>query len=97
MAKTSGLSKKHSPLQQAHYQQYRVENRALKNLIRRLKTRVRRADARSTRCIKRNVQLDKRFKKGEKDLPTRSYQKSDTGAIKCLKKLGIKGYDSHLI
>lgn len=91
MAKNAGLSKKHSPLQKAHYQSYRIGNRAQINLIRRLRTRVRRAEARVVRCIKRNLKIEKLRKKGNKpkNIPIPSYQHPDKGAIKALKKLKV--------
>ena len=98
MAKTSGLSKKHSPLQKVHYQQYRLENRALKNLIRRLKTRVRRNLAQDKRRDKYNARVTKApARTGVKSKRVLPDIRPDLGAIKALKKLGIKGYDSHLI
>ena len=42
MAESKGLRKKHSSLQKAHYQAYRLVDRARLNLIKRLETRIRR-------------------------------------------------------
>lgn len=89
MAQSTGLSKKHSPLQKTHYQAYRLVNRAEHNLIKRLRVRVKRADVRMIRCIKRNLKIDRLLKKGVTIRPTKSYQKRDTGAIKALNKLRV--------
>ena len=40
MASGKGLSKKHSPLQKAHFQQYKLEHRARKNQLIRLKRHI---------------------------------------------------------
>ncbi len=89
MAKTGGLSKKHSPLQQAHYKAYRLENRAEKNLISRLKRRFRHNLALSSR----RAAYNKRALSAQKKIGTKAKRVlapiyPDIGAIKRLKQLG---------
>ena len=88
MASNAGLSKKHSPLQKAHYHAYHTQGRAEKNLIRRLKTRVRRNLAKSSRMIAR---FDRRAKKshGPTLFSTDYTVKPDKGALKALKRLKV--------
>ena len=66
-----GQAKRNSPLQMAHYKDYRLVDRAKVNLIKRLKSRIRRNAAMIERKAKRNPPRDVRV---------------DTGAINALKR-----------
>lgn len=83
MASTSGLSKKHSPLQKAHYLQYRVENRARKNLIIRLKRHIKN----NQRAIAKRVAYNAR-RRGKGKGPPLPPIHTDNNAINRLKALG---------
>ncbi len=95
MASQAGKSKKHSPLQMAHYQQYRLEGRAEKNLIRRLMHRVRLNNIKANRNIKRQEMSDRSYKAGGPRGKFITVIKPDLGAIKRLKQLGVKGLDRY--
>ncbi len=62
MAQNKGLTKKHSPLQKAHYQAYRLVNKRLANKIKKLRRRIRLNAAEITRKAgrkpPREVKLD---------------------------------------
>lgn len=54
MAQSKGLTKRHSPLQKAHYQGYRLINQRLSNKIKKLKSRIRRNAAEIARKARRD-------------------------------------------
>lgn len=89
MADSKGISKKHSPLQKAHYQAYKLGNHARRNLIRRLKARVRRNVAKWERNDKRRAERRKLSVKAKAKRVPVAYVKPDKGAVMALKLLGV--------
>lgn len=83
MASGKGLSKKHSPLQKAHFQQYKLENRGRKNQLIRLRRHITANQNMIAKRVRYNAR--KRGKGGSSRLPPIA---TDKQAINRLKALG---------